>query len=303
MAATHLHLDPFSGVAGDMMLGALLDLAIDGQALLPLATLEEGLARLELADRFTLAVERTQRCGVGGTDVKVRTPEGHHHRHRRDLLKLAEKLKLSDRGHARAVAAIDALAAAEARVHGSTPDEVHFHEVGAIDSIVDLLGNVLALEALGVETLSCGPLPVGRGFVKCAHGLMPVPAPATAYLCEGLPTVGVDREGELVTPTGAALVSTLCERFGPAPPMIARATGYGAGDREHPQVPNLLRVVLGEPLDGGGQGFASASASGGHAHSHSHAHSHAHAHAHSHAHAGAHSHAHAHPHSHDAGEA
>ena len=248
-AATHLHLDPFSGVAGDMLLGALLDLQVDGEPLLPLAELEAGLQPLGLDGRFTLTAERVQRCGVGGTDLKVRTPEGHHHRHRRDLLGLAEKLGLSERGHARATAAIDALAAAEARVHGTTIDQVHFHEVGAIDSIVDLLGNVLALEKLGVETLSCGPLPVGRGFVDCAHGRMPVPAPATAYLCEGLPTVGVDREGELVTPTGAALVSTLCSRFGPAPAMTALATGYGAGDREHPRMPNLLRVVLGAVED------------------------------------------------------
>ena len=283
MPATHLHIDPFSGVAGDMMLGALLDLQVDGRPLLPLQELEAGLAELGLADRFTLTAERAQRCGVGAVDLKVRTPEGHHHRHRKDLLELAEKLGLSDRGHARAVAAIDALAAAEARVHGSTIDRVHFHEVGAVDSIVDLLGNVLALELLGVETLSCGPLPVGRGFVRCAHGLMPVPAPATAYLCEGLPTVGVDRTGELVTPTGAALVATLCGRFGPPPAMTARATGYGAGDRDDPDVPNLLRVVLGEPAPAG----APARAAGGHTHPHGHDHHDGHTHAEGHGPAGA----------------
>ena len=300
MPATHLHIDPFSGVAGDMMLGALLDLRVGGKPLLPLEELKADLAKLGLADRFTLTAERTQRCGVGGMDLKVRTPEGHHHRHRKDLLALAEKLGLSDRGHARAVAAIDALAAAEARVHGTTIDEVHFHEVGAIDSIVDLLGNVLALELLGVETLSCGPLPVGRGFVRCAHGLMPVPAPATAYLCEGLPTVGVDRTGELVTPTGAALVSTLCDTFGPPPAMTARAIGYGAGDRDDPDVPNLLRVVLGEV----GAATRRAAASGhthaeAHAHAHGHGMVHTHTHAHSHA-SHSHSHAHDHPHG-DAG--
>ena len=170
-------------------------------------------------------------------------------------------------------------------MHGSTIDEVHFHEVGAIDSIVDLLGNVAALELLGVATLSCGPLPVGRGFVRCAHGLMPVPAPATAYLCDGLPTVGVDREGELVTPTGAALVSTLCDRFGPPPPMTARATGYGAGDRDDPDVPNLLRVVLGETDTAWTSRSRGASAHGKPNHDHGHTHDHGHARGSSHEHA------------------
>ncbi len=276
MPATHLHIDPFSGVAGDMLLGALLDLTVgqDDSPLCLLAELEERLRPMGIDGEFTVTAERTQRCGVGGLDVKVRTKEGHHHRHRKDLLGFAEKLGLSDRGHARAVAAIDALAAAEARVHGTTIDEVHFHEVGAIDSIVDLLGVVVALEEIGVDTLSCGPLPVGHGFVKCAHGLMPVPAPATAYLCEGLPTFGVDREGELVTPTGAALVSTLCMQFGPPPAMTARATGYGAGDREHPTVPNLLRVVLGEAIAEAPKTRESHSHAHGHAHAYGHAHPH-----------------------------
>ena len=278
MPGTHLHIDPFSGVAGDMLLGALLDLTVGrgDSPLCPLVELEERLRPMGLDGEFEITAERTQRCGVGGLDVKVRTKEGHHHRHRQDLLGFAEMLGLSDRGHARAVAAIDALAAAEARVHGTTIDEVHFHEVGAIDSIVDLLGVVVALEEIGVDTLSCGPLPVGHGFVKCAHGLMPVPAPATAYLCEGLPTFGVDREGELVTPTGAALVSTLCTHFGPPPAMTTRATGYGAGDRDHPTVPNLLRVVLGEA--------AVPQEKSSHSHSHTHSHSHAEAHAHAHTH-------------------
>ncbi|BAM04043.1 LarC family nickel insertion protein [Phycisphaera mikurensis] len=285
MPPTHLHFDPFSGVSGDMMLGALLDLRVDGKPLLAVSALEEGLQKLGLSDRWTLRVGRVQRCGVGGTDVGVVTPEGHHHRHRADLLELAERLDLSARGHARAVAAIDALAAAEARVHGTSIDAVHFHEVGAIDSIVDLLGNVLALELLGVDTLSCGPLPVGRGYVDCAHGRMPVPAPATAYLCEGLPTVGVDREGELVTPTGAALVSTLCDAFGPPPAMTAAATGYGAGDRDDPRVPNLLRVVLGSVGAAGAghrhrPGQAGARSHGrGHAEAGSHGHPHTHGHA------------------------
>ena len=138
------------------------------------------------------------------------------------------------------------LAEAEARVHAKSLDEIHFHEVGAVDSIVDMLGSVVALEHLEVDTVSCGPLPISRGFVKCDHGIMPVPAPATAYLMQGMPTIGVDRTGELVTPTGAALIAGICNSHGPSPAMTINEVGYGAGDRENPDVPNLLRLILGE---------------------------------------------------------
>ena len=156
------------------------------------------------------------------------------------------------------------VAVAEARVHGKTLDDIHFHEVGAVDSIVDMLGSIVALELLGIDSLSCGLLPISRGFVECAHGLMPVPAPATAYLLEGVPTVGVDRRGELITPTGAALVKALCTGFGPPPALTWRGVGYGAGDRTDPQVPNLLRLFLGEPHTAGG--LAPAAPARAHAH-------------------------------------
>lgn len=167
---------------------------------------------------------------------------------------MVEVLDTTDRGRARAGRVVTLLAGAEARVHGVAMESIHFHEVGAVDSIVDMLGSVVALESLGVESLSCGPLPISRGMVRCAHGLMPVPAPATAYLMEGLPTVGVDRVGELVTPTGAALVAGLCDRFGPPPAMVLTAVGYGAGDRDDPDVPNLLRLLLGQTTAAGDLG-------------------------------------------------
>lgn len=140
------------------------------------------------------------------------------------------------------------LAEAEASVHGTTPDRVHFHEVGAVDSIVDVVGAVYALHLLGVERVVCSPLPNGHGFVRCAHGMMPIPPPATAELLKGCPIRPVDVQGELVTPTGAALVSALATEFGPLPAMTVEAVGYGAGTKDFP-FPNLLRVVIGETVE------------------------------------------------------
>ena len=167
---------------------------------------------------------------------------------------MVDELDTTERGRRRAGRVVTLLGEAEARVHGKPLEEIHFHEVGAVDSIVDMLGSVVALELLDIDTLSCGPLPISRGFVRCDHGVMPVPAPATAYLLSGLPTVGVDRTGELVTPTGAALAAGLCDSFGPPPAMKMIDTGYGAGDRESPDIPNLLRLLLGERVSAGDLG-------------------------------------------------
>jgi hypothetical protein len=142
-----------------------------------------------------------------------------------------------------------ALAEAEARVHGKPVAEVHFHEVGGIDTLVDIAGAVVALELLGAERVTSAPIPLSHGFVDCAHGRLPVPPPAVAELVKGIPTVPLDLEGETVTPTGAALAVTLAESFGPTPPMVVRAVGYGAGSREWPAVPNVLRVFVGEARD------------------------------------------------------
>ncbi|HEX7010759.1 MAG TPA: LarC family nickel insertion protein [Phycisphaeraceae bacterium] len=300
----HLHLDPFSGVAGDMFLGALIDLGA------PLEALSRSLAHLPLQKPYRITAEKVSRCGITATDLKVHVGEpphhprhghghshehahnhshdhshshdhhhdhdhdhkhdhhhdhDHHHSHThkpdqhshahshehtgyRDIMAMIDQLETAERAKERARRVVTLLAQAEAHIHGTSVDQVHFHEVGAVDSIVDMLGAAVALELLGVETLSCGPLPISRGMVRCAHGLMPVPAPAALHLLRGLPVVGVDRVGELVTPTGAALVAGLCEAFGPPPMMTVQAVGYGAGDRDDPQVPNLLRVVLGQRL-------------------------------------------------------
>ncbi len=260
--AQHLHLDPFSGIAGDMFLGAMLDLGV------PLNVVEDALASLPVDEAYRLSVEPTMRCGIRGLDFKVHTHHHHHHgdaehghhhhkhAHYPDLMAMAKALPVSERGRQQAQAVVTKLAEAEAAVHGIAIEKVHFHEVGAVDSIVDMLGAIVALEHLNIDTLSCGPLPISRGFVSCDHGTMPVPAPATAELLRGLPTVGVDRDMELVTPTGAALVAALCESFGPPPAMVVQKVGYGAGDKNPPKVPNLLRVFMGERIQPGDLGVA-----------------------------------------------
>jgi pyridinium-3,5-bisthiocarboxylic acid mononucleotide nickel chelatase len=253
----HLHIDPFSGIAGDMFLGAAIDLGA------PLDGILKALEPVTVAKPYQVTTQRVQRHGIGAVDLKVNTeadehshnhdhdhqPDKHHHHHLthyRDLMAMIDQLDTTDRAKDRARQVTTKLAQAEAQVHGTSIEKVHFHEVGAVDSIVDMLGSAVALELLGVDTMSCGVLPISQGFVKCDHGIMPVPAPATAYLMRGLPTAGVDRKGELVTPTGAAIAAALCDSFGPPPAMTLQAIGYGAGDRQDPKIPNLLRLMLGE---------------------------------------------------------
>ncbi|MEM6258165.1 MAG: LarC family nickel insertion protein [Planctomycetota bacterium] len=279
--ARHLHIDPFSGIAGDMFLGACLDLGVD------LDAIRSALSKLPVERPYEIKTRRVQRHSIGAVDLKVQLLDeqaatsdvvghhkhdhdhdhghgyshdhshshdhehhthghAHHHTGYREIMAMVDELDTTPRGRERAGRVVTKLAEAEARVHAKTLEDIHFHEVGAVDSIVDMLGSVVAIELLDVETVSCGPLPLSRGFVHCDHGLMPVPAPATAYLMQGMPTVGVDRKGELVTPTGAALLAGFCDHYGPAPAMTLEEVGYGAGDRESPDVPNLLRLMLGK---------------------------------------------------------
>ena len=170
----------------------------------------------------------------------------HKHVGYTEISAMIDMLDTADRAKARARKALRALAEAEALVHQSPIETVHFHEVGAVDSIVDMLGTAVALELLGVDTVTCNPVPISRGYVKCEHGRMPVPPPATAYLMRGMPTYGVDRDVELVTPTGAALLVGVVDAFCPSPAMVLQGVGYGAGDKDFPLVPNHLRLFLGE---------------------------------------------------------
>ena len=237
------YLDCFSGISGNMMLGALLDAGLE------LAALERALSLLGVGG-FELAVNRVQRGGLTGLHVEVLTAEKGVTRHLGDIEEIIESSHLAPSVQERSVAVFRRLADAEARVHGEPVEKIHFHEVGALDAIVDIVGSVAGLELLGVDQIYSSPVHIGRGTVECAHGILPVPAPATAYLLQGVPVYGRDIDSELVTPTGAALLTTLATGYGSAPPMRVDRIGYGAGTRTLP-LPNLLRISIGEALDHG----------------------------------------------------
>ncbi|HET8907147.1 MAG TPA: nickel pincer cofactor biosynthesis protein LarC [Ktedonobacterales bacterium] len=234
-----LWLDCFSGISGDMLLGALLDAGLD------LDALRAGLAKLPLAG-YALEATRASEHGISGTRLLVRLDADTPHEHRRlaDITALLDAAQLPERAHERALGVFRRLAEAEGAIHGTTPDEVIFHEVGAVDSIVDIVGAALALELLGVDGVYCSELPLTSGRVRSAHGALPVPAPATLELLRGTDAVwrSVPTEGELVTPTGAALVATLARFERPA--MRIGKVGYGFGMRKLPWA-NCLRVALG----------------------------------------------------------
>jgi uncharacterized protein (TIGR00299 family) protein len=233
----------FSGVAGDMLLGALLDCGAD------VGEVRAIVARLGV-DGWALDAEPTMRGGIACTRAVVDAPEHHHHRTWKTIRTMLDDAGLPPRVHARAHAAFEALAGAEGGLHRTDPDDVHFHEVGALDAIVDVVGVCAALEVLDVGTVVCSPVATGHGSVGAAHGSLPVPAPATLRLLEGVPVVGVDVGMELATPTGAALVRTLASSFGPLPAMTVERSGYGAGTRDLERGPNVVQVVLGAPVAG-----------------------------------------------------
>ena len=235
------YFDCFSGAAGDMILGALLG------AGLSIDRLREAIGRLGLAG-VALDSEPVRRGGFAATRVKVElggeTPRAH--RHLPDIVAIIERAGLSPLTTERAQRVFARLAEAEACVHGIAVDKVHFHEVGAADAIVDIVGACVGIEALGIERLVCSPIPTGSGTVQCEHGVLPVPAPATAELLRGVPLAACDEPAELTTPTGAAILTTLAESFGPLPPMRIASVGYGAGTRENRGRPNFLRLVVGD---------------------------------------------------------
>ncbi len=242
------YIEPVGGLSGDMFLAALID------AGLPVETLNEMVTDLKL-DHVHIEAERTSKCAIGATRISVHAHEhshadghqGHHHgRSAAELIGIVEASALVDEVKSRSVAIIRRIAEAEAKIHDSTPEEVHFHELGGLDTIVDVCGAVVGLRELGVERVYCAPLPLGHGFINCAHGRLPLPAPATAELLVGVPTVGVDIEGETVTPTGAALAACLADEFGRAPEMTARTIACGAGNSDFDPVPNIVRIWLGE---------------------------------------------------------
>lgn len=239
-----LYYDCFAGISGDMNLGALVDLGV------PAGHLEKELARLNI-EGFRLEVNRDIRKGISGTKVTVvvENPENEKHRHLRHIEELIHKSSLSESIKEKAVNIFMKVAVAEARVHNIDIQKVHFHEVGALDSIADIVGAAICQEYLEVDEIHASPVQLGGGMVKCAHGLMPVPAPATAEIVEGIPVRTGLVDYEATTPTGAAILAATVDHFSEGMEFSIARTGYGIGQRDG-DIPNVLRVYLAEVNDG-----------------------------------------------------
>lgn len=239
------YFDCFSGASGDMILGACINAGVD------LTELQAELAGLNVAG-FRLDARGIRKQGFAATqiDVIVDPATDKPHRHLKHVREIIENSRLGGPVRERALAIFTRLAEAEAAVHGTTIEKVHFHEVGAIDAIVDIVGASLALEKLGIEQVRCSAIPTGSGTVKCDHGVMPVPAPATAELLKGVPLAACDEVGELTTPTGAAILTTLATDFGPMPAFKVERIGIGAGRRDGATRANILRLLVGEMAAG-----------------------------------------------------
>ncbi len=247
-----LYLDLFSGISGDMFIGALIDVGVEA------SHLERELRKLGL-DEYHLEVTRGQRAGLEGVKFDVhlagdhhhgQPPHAHPHEHGRtfaQIRQLISESRLSDWVKHKAVAVFHRIALAEGKIHGLPPEQVHVHEVGAVDSIVDITGACIALEMLGKPRVAAGAVVEGTGWVECAHGRFPIPAPATLAIlgARGIPVSQCDEPNELVTPTGAALLAELVESFGPMRGLVAEKIGYGLGSRDNRTRPNVLRAVLG----------------------------------------------------------
>lgn len=235
--------DCFSGISGDMFLGALLHCGLSEQLL------RSELDKLEIGE-WQMTISETSSCGIGGLKVDIESPPNRQFRHLSGITEIIEGSSLHQRIRSQALAVFTEIAHAEARVHNIDIDRVHFHEVGAVDTIIDVVGTVAGLHHLGITRLYASPLPAPRGFVACAHGSLPLPAPAVCEILKGVPCYGVEQQRELVTPTGAALLKVLARGFGPMPPMTAAAMGYGAGSHTlEGNQPNLLRLITGTATD------------------------------------------------------
>jgi uncharacterized protein (TIGR00299 family) protein len=236
------YFDCFAGISGNMILGALIHLGV------PADFLEESIRKLPL-DSFHIEVSTAGRMGIHGSHVRVAVADKDRPARRyREIESLIGNSILSERVKGLSLEVFGRLAEVEASIHNIPKDDVHFHELGGVDAIVDIVGAALGVEWLGIEKISASEIPVGKGFVTCRHGTLPVPAPATLSLLDGIPVYGTDIPHELVTPTGAAVVTSLCRDFGPMPKMLIQQVGYGVGTRDLKEIPNLLRVVVGKPL-------------------------------------------------------
>ncbi len=236
-----IYFDCFSGVSGDMVVGSLLD------AGLKLEDLRQGLSLLPL-EGYELRVENVSRRRISATSffVDVKRPQ-REERMLPHIIEMLDASSLPESVREKAKSIFTLLAETEAAIHSTTPDRIHFHEVGAVDSIVDVVGTLIGLDRLEIDEVHSSPVNVGSGFVECKHGVLPVPAPATMKLLEGVPIYSKGPQAELVTPTGAVLLKSLAKSFGPLPPQTPLAHGYGAGKSEFEDWPNLLRAIIGEP--------------------------------------------------------
>jgi len=234
------YFDCFAGISGDMILGALFDCGLN-QSLW-----NKELSKLNLPG-YEVEVKKVEKQHLAATKVNVKIKESDQHRNLSDIVSLINQSSLDSEVKQKSIRIFTRLAEAEAKVHGKKVEQVHFHEVGAIDAIVDVVGSVLGLKLLQIEEIYASPLPLSRGLVKTSHGNFPIPAPATVELISGWPVKNVDTEGELVTPTGAAIITTLA-KFQEGLDFIPLKTGYGAGDQDFQEFPNVLRVILGEKV-------------------------------------------------------
>ncbi len=234
------YFDCFSGISGDMTVGALLD------AGLKIETLEKELKKLGLSG-YQLEVNKVVKKGISATQFKVRIKEEGVERRFKDILTILEKSKLDEEIKKETKKIFFNIARAESKIHRKDLDKIHFHEIGGLDSIIDITSAVIGIKTLGIEEIYSSALPVGKGFVKCAHGVIPVPAPATLELLKNIPTYSGGIESEMITPTGAGIIGTLAKSFRERPLMKIERTGYGAGEKEF-TIPNLLRVSIGEKI-------------------------------------------------------
>jgi hypothetical protein len=233
------YFDCFSGAGGDMITAAMIDAGLSEELLM------QQISTLGIHD-VQLKVSHTTRCGIKAVRFEPLAPHQHHHRHLADILHIINNSGISQSAKERAAEIFKKLAAAEAHVHGTDIESVHFHEVGAVDSIVDIVSACIGIEQLKIEKVYCSPLALGGGTVKSDHGILPVPAPATAELVKNVPTFGGPEQIELLTPTAAAILTTFATSFGTMPAMTIEAIGYGAGTKELKAVPNVVRLIIGK---------------------------------------------------------
>jgi uncharacterized protein (TIGR00299 family) protein len=237
------YLDCFSGVSGDMLVGSLLD------AGLPFEELEGIISGLNL-DGYTISAKKEGRNNIFGTRFHVSLKEKHQKaRYLKDIKEIITSGDIPLAVVEKCISIFEKLAITEGKIHHISPDELHFHEVGAVDSIIDIVGSVVGIYLLGIEKLFVSRMPVGKGIITSAHGKIPLPSPATIALLEGVPIYDSGQEVEMITPTGAALITSLCSSFGPMPSMIVERVGYGVGSRTLADKPNLLRILIGNDID------------------------------------------------------